>query len=525
MMKTDPKILKLKAKLEKVKAPKNWGEITGPFFHLKLPGTPASGPYMQSGLKALTEENEFPEDTVIRDAKNIGEWIGVYAHPAFQRRKPQIIGDEKNLPDDRKAFILVNGQKHGPLGTQEIVALLEQKEILLTDQVSFDEGHTWRKLYEFQEFDRRDLEQSHLPSIPTWDVFKNSNEEIDDQLSHAEEKERQLNAFAGLAFIENVHAEKSTDQSLESDKQIPEVENTHKGADIVEFKLKEKPSSEDKEDDQQSSAWTKNLAYVVAICFMLGASSYMLFNDPMKDVNLLSNRQKAAKKLIKRGTPTKGRVPASQQEVVKRAQEQTKKAQVSRVNKIRRAPTRRPASITETKSFREGRKMQERPFMDNEDPYQDDAYEDYDYDDGSTPVAQDRVRKRLDKRTIDSEDQYYDSDQKEEFIESEIDTAQEVWGEVEEGRVPQSDEQGYEDNYGDEGNYQEDAQEAPAPDYDAGGYDDQPQEQIQDEAPQGNYQEENYQEENYQEQEAYTQEESYNNEESYDEAPMDDGGY
>ena len=512
-MKTDPKILKLKAKLEKVKAPKNWGEITGPFFHLKLPGTPASGPYMQAGIKALTEENEFPEDTVVRDAKNIGEWIGVYAHPAFQRRKPQIIGEEKNLPDDRKAYILVNGQKHGPLGTQEVIALLEQKEILLTDQVSFDEGHSWRKLYEFQEFDRRDLEQSHLPSIPTWDVFKNSNEEIDDQLSHAQERERQLNAFAGLAFIENVQAEKSTDQNLEANKQTPEVEETHKGADIVEFKLKEKQvsNSQEQQDDHESSPWTKNLAYVVAICFMLGASSYMLFNDPMKDVNLLSDRQQAAKKLIKRGTPTKGRVPASQQDIVKRAQEQTKKAQVSRVNKIRRAPSRRPASITETKSFREGRKMQERPFMNNEDPYQDDAYEDYNYDDGSTPVAQDRVRKRLDKRTIDSEDQYYDSNQKEEFIESEIDTAQGVWGEADEGRVPQSEDQGYEDNYGDEGNYQDDVREAPAePEYDAGGYD-QPQEQVLDEAPQGNYQvEEPY--------ESYDQE-------SYDDASMDDGGY
>ena len=519
-MKTDPEIMKIKALLEKVKAPHHWSEITGPFFHLKLPETSASGPYTQAGLKELTEANIFPENTQVRDAKNIGEWINIYSHPAFQRRRPQIIADEKELPENRDAYILVDGQKHGPLSSSEIKALLNQKEILLTDQVSFDDGHTWRKLYEYAQFDRRDLEQGHLPSIPGWDVFKGSNDEIDEQLGSAEQRERQLNAFAGLAFIENVesHQNSQTNQQ-DSESSVSEKEH-HEGADIVEFVHPNQNKNHPQDNNSEESGWTKNLAYVVAICIMLGASAYMLFNDPMQEVNLLTDRDKAARKLIKRGTPTNGRVPASEKAVVQRAQEQEKKYKVNRVNKIRkaprRAPSRRPASITDTDSFREGRKMQERPFRDNEDPYQDDPYggEDYAYDDGSTPVAQDRVRKRLDKRTIDSEDQYYDKAQQDDFMESDIDSVEGVWG-SEDGRVPQSD-----DAYQEE-SYQEDSYQ------DEGGYDDQvqqgdvalPQESYPAEE---NYQEESYQEESYKE-ESYP-EESYS-EEAYGDEPQMDEGY
>ncbi len=513
-MKTDPEILKLKAKLEKVKAPDNWSEITGPFFHLKLPGTPASGPYLAGGLKSLVEEEAFPEETVIRDAKNIGDWLSVYAHPAFQRRRPQIVGEEENIPHDKNAYILVDGQKHGPLASEEIKTLLKQKEIILTDQVSFDEGHTWRKLYEYQEFDRRDLEQGHLPSIPGWDVFKGSNDEINDQLTHEQEKERQLNAFAGLAFIENVQAGRAHDHSDNPTEQheIEEHEtemqySSEGGADIVEFKQRNSEHSAttahkgQNSEEPEDKKWTKNLAYVVAICLMLGASSYMLFSDPLTGVNLLSNRKQAANKLIKRGTPTKGRIPVAQQEVVERAQEQEKKYQASRVNRIRKAPTRRPASITDTDSFQQARQMKDRPFRDGEDPYQEEPYDDYAYDDGSTPVTQDRVRKRLDKRTIDSENQFYDEGQQEEFAESDIDNVEGVWGDGGE-RAPANEDEGYAEEYNDAQDYREEAPPAQElePAY-------QEEESYRDE-PIQDTQMENNREESYQE-EAFTEEPAY----------------
>ncbi len=517
----------LMAELELVKAPSNWSEITGPFFHLKLPEKSASGPYISSGLKELTEMNLFPEETMVRDAKNIGDWINIYSHPAFQRRKPQIVGDDKGLPESRYAFLLVKGQKYGPVSISEIKTLLNEKEILLTDQVTFDEGHTWKKLYEYKELDRRDLEQGHLPSIPGWDVFKGSHDEISDQLDHAGERERQLNAFAGLAFIENVQHGKAEDLSDGHDND--NYDYSAKGADIVEFKHHIPKHNEDddlndeseKSDESTQSGFAKNFAYVMAICLMLGASAYMLFNDPMQGVNLLTGRDAAQKKLIKRGTPTNGRVPASKNEMIKKAENQNNK-RAARVNKIKQAPTRMPASITDTDSFRDTRKMKERPFNDNEDPYQDEAYaeDNYDYDDGSTPVAQDRVRKRLDKRTIDSEDQYYDQEQRDEFAE----TAEGVWGDNEsseqERRVPANeggdaydDGAGYGDNQ--EEQYQEEvpveAQNLREERYD----DAPPQENFENE---GEYQEAPQQEQ-YQEP---MQEESYTQEPSYDDGPAGD---
>ncbi len=530
-MKTDPEILKLKAKLEKVKAPDDWSEITGPFFHLKLPDTPASGPYMAGGLKVLAEEQAFPVGTVIRDAKNIGDWISVYAHPAFQRRKPQIVGEDENIPHDMMAYILVDGQKHGPLATGEIKTLLKQKEIILTDQVSFDEGHTWRKLYEYQEFDRRDLEQGHLPSIPGWDVFKGSNEEISDQLDHAEERERQLNAFAGLAFLENVQAGRSHDHSDDPLEQHEieehEAELTHshdKGADIVEFRART-PQTEIS-SDQDPNSRKKNFAYVVAICFMLGASSYMLFSDPMSSVNLKSARNQASKKLIKRGTPTKGRTPEAQKEMVRKAQDQEQEYTASRVNRIRKAPSRRPASITDTDSFQEQRQMQDRPFRDNEDPYQDGPYDDYAYDDGSTPVAQDRVRKRLDKRTIDSENQYYDEGQMEEFAESDIDSVEGVWGEGAERMPANTEDAAYNDQYDGGDGYAEDSPQQeiePAYEREESTYEEapMPQENYPDDGAQQEYREEYREELNEEYREEYTQEPMQQEDFSDDQGAMD----
>lgn len=467
-MKTDPEILKLKAKLEEVKAPENWSEITGPFFHLKLPGVSSSGPYLSAGLKAMAEEECFPEETVIRDAKNIGDWINIYAHPAFQRRKPQIVGEEETIPTDKTAFILVDGQKHGPLAPEEIKTLLKQQEILLTDQVSFDDGHTWRKLYEYQDFDRRALEQNELPDIPGWEIFKSSNEEISDQLEHPDEEEVELNAFAGLAFIENVQTGRSHDQkekvmqthheTLVGKESSPQQEEEEeRGADIVEFKRR---TAEVQEAPTPSGlkTWQKNAAYVGAICLMLGASGYMLFNDPMQGVNLLTGRGKAAKKLIKRGTATRGRTPKAQEEMIKRAEEQERKYTNSRINKIRTPPSRMPASITDTETFQEAREMQERPFRDNEDPYQE-----YPYDDGSTPVTQDSVRKRLDKQTIDSEGQYYNEAQQNQFAGTDDSTVEGVWGNgVATGkRAPaQEDSEG---EYQDEAQYQDEGEYDGAP--------------------------------------------------------------
>jgi hypothetical protein len=129
-------------------------------------------------LKAYVFEHE--EEAKNYDVKNIDaaveEWKNIYEHPYFQRRKPQLISaDNLKDADDQEFFILIKGQKTGPYEKYELSEMVDKKEILLTDMVSFNGGHTWVKLFLVDGFDRRTLkESSNLPGMPDSEIFERS---------------------------------------------------------------------------------------------------------------------------------------------------------------------------------------------------------------------------------------------------------------------------------------------------------------------------------------------------------------
>lgn len=157
-------------------------------------------------LKAYVFEHE--EEAADYFVKNIdsNEWTGVFEHPFFQRRKPQLVSLNTLDPEsDLEFFILKHGQKTGPYEKFELVTMLEEKEILLTDMVSFNAGHTWMKLYQVENFDRRVLKESdQLPGIPSR-VLAQPNESV---VAVSPETD----AISSLAYLSNVKRGKTIER-------------------------------------------------------------------------------------------------------------------------------------------------------------------------------------------------------------------------------------------------------------------------------------------------------------------------
>lgn len=157
-------------------------------------------------MKAYAFDNdEEAQGFSVRNIDSL-EWSAVFSHPYFQRRKPQLVSmSTLNTDDGLQFFILRNGQKAGPYEKYELITMLEGKEILLTDMVTSNAGHTWMKLYQVENFDRRVLKESdQLPGVPTQAVM-NTNDNVNENMPSTE-------AISSLAYLSNVKRGKSVER-------------------------------------------------------------------------------------------------------------------------------------------------------------------------------------------------------------------------------------------------------------------------------------------------------------------------
>ncbi|MDO9180908.1 MAG: hypothetical protein Q7U04_00805 [Bacteriovorax sp.] len=161
-------------------------------------------------LKAYISEHE--EDAQNYWVKNIDldEWKHIFEHPFFQRRKPQLITPALTSdPDDLDFFVLTKGQKTGPLKKLELMEKVENKEILLSDMVSYNAGMTWIKLYQVDGFERRTLmDNDQLPGMPSNDFLKKPSESINTMSETTD-------AISSLAFLGNQKKGKTLERERE----------------------------------------------------------------------------------------------------------------------------------------------------------------------------------------------------------------------------------------------------------------------------------------------------------------------
>jgi hypothetical protein len=169
-------------------------------------------------LKAYVFEHE--EEAKSYYVKNIDsiEWKNIFEHPFFQRRKPQLVStDSLKDADDLEFFILQKGQKVGPYEKYELVEMIEKREILLSDMISVNAGHTWIKLHQVDGFERRSLkESSQLPGMPDGHFLKKSSEAVNTIGETTD-------AITSLAYLGNIKRGKSLEReqysSLEKEKE------------------------------------------------------------------------------------------------------------------------------------------------------------------------------------------------------------------------------------------------------------------------------------------------------------------
>ncbi len=394
----------LLVELELLKAPKNWGEITGPFFHLQLPDSSPIGPFHAKKLKEFATNINFPPATMVRDAKGIGTWISFYEHPFFQRRKPQVVGDDNIEDAGESFFLLIEGSKLGPFTISEVRKMLAEKEALLTDHASLDGIH-WQKLHQMNEFDRREHTQSSLPESPGWEIFKESNAETQASLDNPD---IETGALASLAFLENVKSGKSPIKESDLQQNESSTKGEFQEAEVIPFSKDIEQKKQGPEEVKSSNGLQYGTYGLIA--FLLMGSAFFFFNHNESAVKL-------ADKQVTEDTSTN----SSSSKLGRKAKDRTYRA--PRLKAKVKPRSRRPASITDTDSFDEGskRRLQDSAYEDSypaeETNYYDEPSrnDEYDYDSGETPVQQDTIRKKLDKNIIDSQEDYYNEEERYEY--------------------------------------------------------------------------------------------------------------
>lgn len=165
-------------------------------------------------LKNFTAQNQDKiNEYIIRNVDST-HWVKLVEHPSFQRRKLQLVSTtDFTFDDNEEYFILSNGKKHGPYDVIEIRAMLEANQILLTDEVSRDNGQTWNKVFKIEGFDRRALKDANeLPVLPE-DVIHNSQpSNLPEHITN--------NALSLIAFSKKAKALSSSEKTANTENNI-----------------------------------------------------------------------------------------------------------------------------------------------------------------------------------------------------------------------------------------------------------------------------------------------------------------
>ncbi len=180
-------------------------------FEIRL-GETRIGPIWNQDLKAyVAQDLNFPISCFVSQFA-AEEWLPILQHPFFQRRKPQLVARNDLNIEHEEFYLLHDGKKTGPHSAQEIESKLKLGNILVSDQISSDKGASWGRVYEIEEFDRRNITESgELPFMPEWQVFNNSFDEVEKDLTDMSQnsKAMETDAIASLAYLENLQSGKA----------------------------------------------------------------------------------------------------------------------------------------------------------------------------------------------------------------------------------------------------------------------------------------------------------------------------
>lgn len=340
--------------------------------------------------------------------KRTGEelYVPYFEHPHFQRRRPQLVR-QQSLEESEQEYlwVLKDGQKNGPYSKTQLNDQVESSQLLRTDLISLDEGQTWQRLYEIEEFDRRKLEPKQLPATPKGQVFVDSLRETRSQLASSDHQKEEAEALTGLAYIGNLKSGKG----VEGEKRIPRPMGAQVGQDQgASFQVPEKEAKETNE--KQETQW---------IWYALFGASFMGIIVLMLTWQSSTPKPSAKTPQQRKPSQTGPRSQAQQQDQSSSTPRASANQRQNRQPQNNQPTQREPiesysppgrnqqntTSFRESKAYQQAQNrhgQQERQMQD--DPYQDGYY----YDEGDVPPEQDPVRGHLSRETTDPRNSWAD---------------------------------------------------------------------------------------------------------------------
>jgi hypothetical protein len=153
------------------------------------------GPFETESLKQYASENQTQFDEASASRMDTIDYKPFWENPLFQRRALKPVSENHDGP----YWLLDNGMKSGPLSFNDIDKKIEMGLLVMTDHVSVDDGETWKKICELQQFDRRILSAEELPATPTEEVFHIGKLELVEKLENSHETT--VDQLADLAHV------------------------------------------------------------------------------------------------------------------------------------------------------------------------------------------------------------------------------------------------------------------------------------------------------------------------------------
>jgi hypothetical protein len=354
-------------------------------FQLKVDDV-IHGFFWQYDLKDYVQQDtSFEDNTFIQKYGETG-WVNLFDHPFFQRRKPQLVNKIETPAHAQEYYILEQGQKMGPFTIEEVKEQVHNKKAILTDMISLDDGHSWGKIYDLVEFDRRNEEKSFLPHTPEQEVLSDSGSEVKSKINKKRSDATEF--IAGLAYIG-----KSSSATFEDEES-------------------------DQDSSQSKKLNTKQILGAVAVVIIIAAVSMLITGTEDKNTKLTGNSK------VQKDIKNKERIDKARALNNAKAKERSEKRNVSASN-ARKAQQRRAARrnkirnstpFVRSNTYKKASKARSKRFVEIKNDSEDDFY-----DNGNDPVEQDPVRRTLSKDTINPSEDDYDNalDEEDQYNEEE----------------------------------------------------------------------------------------------------------
>jgi hypothetical protein len=349
------------------------------------------GFFWQYDLKDYAQQDTSFEDNTFIQKYGKTDWMNLFDHPFFQRRRPQIL-NKIETSNSQQYFILEQGQKMGPFTIAEVKEQVRLKKAILTDMISLDDGHTWGKIYNIIEFDRRNEAQSLLPHSPEKEVLSHSAPEVKSKINTKNSDATE--SIAGLAYI---------------GKNRPPIIDAENSL-----------NNEDKKKKAKLRVAFISLAFIT----MISIFTYMLSSDGTKNTNITGNQN--VQRDIKNKTRAMNAKKVKSNNARKVSNEKLKAANVRKAQErkaARRNKIRNSTPFKSTKTYKKAASTRSKRFV--EIKTRDDEYRNDSYDNAADPVEQDPVRRTLSKDTLNPEDEYNDAQDEEQYNEEEKEITEE----------------------------------------------------------------------------------------------------